>query len=87
MLSAFMTPVGVDGMAIDLDTESLNDGKDAPVKREHSLSIDSEFARQGDIQSASLGLKLAQQSVLNRQVLCPNVCGVALKRIFFLYFL
>ncbi|GFO41838.1 sorting nexin-29-like [Plakobranchus ocellatus] len=63
--SALMAPVGVDGLVLDTDLVALNSGETSLVRREHSLSIDSEFTREGEIESASLGLKLAQQSVFH----------------------
>lgn len=67
--SAFLAPVGVDGNMLDIEKDDVDDDKTWPLKREHSLSINSDYAREGEIQSASLGLQLAQQSVLSRGVL------------------
>ncbi|RUS75308.1 hypothetical protein EGW08_016929 [Elysia chlorotica] len=63
--SAFLAPVGVDGTVLDIEKEDSDADRNSSARLEHSLSIDSDFAREGEIQSASLGLKLAQQSVLN----------------------
>ncbi|GFR99499.1 sorting nexin-29 [Elysia marginata] len=59
--SAFLAPVGVDGTVLDIGKEDPDLDKNLPP----TFSIDSDFAHEGEIQSASLGLKLAQQSVLN----------------------
>ncbi|KAK3736713.1 hypothetical protein RRG08_059244 [Elysia crispata] len=67
--SAFLAPVGVDGTVLDIEKEDLDVDRNSSRRMEHSLSIDSDFAREGEIQSASLGLKLAQQSVLNNSAL------------------